>query len=102
MTASAYPNFGLDFWDGGAHQHIHVLWVAVTMTFAIDLKDEGITVICYCPGWCVLLPHNSLQLLLLYLQVVDWVARGVRMMLLLMRIHVACVGYHVSGMLKSK
>jgi len=24
---------------------------AVTMTFAIDLKDEGITVICYCPGW---------------------------------------------------
>ena len=33
---------------------------AVTMTFAIDLKDEGITVICYCPGWCalcLLLPH---------------------------------------------
>ncbi|CAK0785546.1 hypothetical protein CVIRNUC_008756 [Coccomyxa viridis] len=23
----------------------------MTMTFAIDLKDEGITVICYCPGW---------------------------------------------------
>ena len=33
---------------------------AVTMTFAIDLKDEGITVICYCPGWCavcLLLPR---------------------------------------------
>ena len=28
------------------------------MTFAIDLKDEGITVICYCPGWCaVCLSH---------------------------------------------
>jgi hypothetical protein len=54
------------------------------MTFAIDLKDEGITVICYCPGWFVLVPHKPLQLLLLYLQVADCVARGVRMMLWLM------------------
>lgn len=22
-----------------------------TMSLAADLKDEGITVICYCPGW---------------------------------------------------
>ena len=30
-----------------------MLYCAETLTFAADLKDEGFTVISYCPGWCV-------------------------------------------------
>ena len=41
---------------------------AETMSLAAELKDDGITVICYCPGWCAAMilmdkPHSTLIIL---------------------------------------
>ena len=43
---------------------------AETMSLAAELKDDGITVICYCPGWCAaMLPMNKPDSTLIILSV---------------------------------
>ena len=37
--------------DGGHFDALQAALNMQTMSLAADLKDDGITVICYCPGW---------------------------------------------------